>query len=82
MRRLEVRVMKEKRVHIKIGERPKCCRMIHPHEMLVFDDFLSEISTTAMNVALQLSDFCNFLITFALLGSFLADPEPPEFSNV
>ena len=31
-----------------------------------------------MNVALQLSEIANFLITFALLGSFLADPGPPE----
>ncbi len=57
--------------------------------MLVFDNFLSENSTTTVNVALQLSDFlfasfenllhfCHFLVTVALLGSFLADPGPPE----
>ena len=27
-----------------------------------------------MNVALQLSEIASFLVTFALLGSFLADP--------
>ena len=40
--------------------------------------FFPKISTSAMNVALQLSEIANFLITFALLGSFLADPGPPE----
>ena len=31
-----------------------------------------------MNVALQLSEIAKFLVTFALLGSFLADRGPPE----
>ena len=56
--------------------------------MRVFDDFLSKILTNAVNLALQLSDFfpkfahflhfCHFLVTFALLGSFLAEAGPPE----
>ena len=64
-------------------------RAVHPHEMQVFDDFLSKMLTNAVNLVLQLSDFCSrvlttfatfghFLVTFALLGSFLAEPGPPE----
>ena len=57
--------------------------------MPVFDDFLSEMLTTAVNSVLQLSDanlsdlltFCTFIIfvvTFALLVTFLAEAGPPE----
>ena len=44
--------------------------------------FFPKISTSAMNVALQLSEIANFLFTFALLGSFLADPGPPEANTI
>ena len=44
---------------------PPLARGGYGHQMRVFDDFLSEILTTCVNVVSQLSDFCSpCLITF------------------
>ena len=46
-------------------------RAVHPHEMRVFDDFLSKILTNAVNLVLQLSyKSCSFLITFCTFVIF------------
>ena len=46
--------------------------------MLVFDDLLSENFDQCYERGFAAIRFCHFLLTFAVLGSFLADPGPPE----